>query len=64
MTNMKEKIIKLPSSESASNFQSQDTDALMDSVISLIEDNKLKAHYRHVTAAPQTSLIFFLLQSI
>lgn len=36
MTNKKEKIIKLLSSESASDFQSQDTGALMDSVPSLI----------------------------
>ncbi len=43
MTNKKEKIIKLPTSESASDFQSQNTDALMDSVPSLVEDNKLKA---------------------
>ena len=43
MTNKKERIIKLLSSESASDFQSQDTDALMDSVTSLVEDNKLKA---------------------
>lgn len=43
MTNNKEKIIKLLSSESVSDFQSQDTDALMDSVASLVEDNKLKA---------------------
>ncbi len=43
MTNKKEEIIKLPSSESASDFQSQDTDALMDSVPSLVGDNKLKA---------------------
>lgn len=32
MTNKKEKIIKLLSSESASDFQSQDTDALMDAL--------------------------------
>lgn len=32
MTNKKEKIIKLPSFESASDFQSQDTDALMDAL--------------------------------
>lgn len=44
MTNKKEKIIKLLSSESASDFQSQDTDALMDSMVSFVEDNKLKAH--------------------
>lgn len=43
MTNKKEKIIKLLSSESASDFQSQDTETLMDSVVSLVEDNKLKA---------------------
>lgn len=43
MTNKKEKIIKLLSSESAFDFQSQDTETLMDSVVSLVEDNKLKA---------------------
>lgn len=32
MTNKKEKNINLPSSESASDFQSQDTDALMDAL--------------------------------
>ena len=44
MTNKKEKIIKLPSFELASDFQSQDIDALMDALAWFAGDNKSKAH--------------------